>query len=94
MAERVKRTPAQLNAGIIVRKGEARPVRPSEQKAETTESDPLPRGTKNTIAITVRLDEARYRRLIAYGAEFFPRRTNQEIMVEALDAYLAQVTEV
>lgn len=93
MAERAKRTPAHLNAGIIVRKGEARPVRPPEQQAETTESAPLPKGTKNTIAITVRLDEARYRRLIAYGAAFFPRRTNQEIMVEALDAYLAQVTE-
>jgi hypothetical protein len=93
MAERAKRSPAQLNAGIIVRKGEARPVRPPEQNAETPQSAPLPKGTKNTIAITVRLDEARYRKLIAYGAEFFPRRTNQEIMVEALDAYLAQVTE-
>ena len=93
MAERAKRTPAHLNAGIIVRKGEARPARPPEQQAETTASALLPKGTKNTIAITVRLDEARYRRLIAYGAAFFPRRTNQEIMVEALDAYLAQVTE-
>jgi len=46
-----------------------------------------------TIEVTVRLDEERYRRLIRYGAQFAPRRTNQEILVEALDAYLKKIAE-
>ena len=41
--------------------------------------------------MTVRLDPERYKRLVAYGARFAPRRKNQEIFVEALDAYLATV---
>jgi hypothetical protein len=31
--------------------------------------------------------------LIAYGARFAPRKTNQEILAEALDAHLDQVAE-
>jgi hypothetical protein len=89
VAGKAKRNPAQLDAGIIVRKGEARPANALEQEEEMLPRSPMPRGTKNTIAITVRLDEERYRRLIHYGAQFFPRLTNQEIMVEALDEYLA-----
>ncbi len=50
-------------------------------------SPPTPRGTAGTIAVTVRLDPERYERLKIYGAK--GRRTNQDIMVEALDAYLA-----
>ena len=65
------RRSAQLDAGLIARKGKAKPA-----------------GTQNTVAVTVRLDEERYKRLIAYGAQFAPRRKNQEIFVEALDAYL------
>jgi hypothetical protein len=51
------------------------------------------RGTKGTVAVTVRLDEERYRRLVGYGARFTPRKTNQEILVEALDRYLEKVGE-
>jgi hypothetical protein len=90
MAERVKKAPAQLGAGIIARKGDARPTGVPERE-EGVEASPPPRGTKNTVAVTVRLDEARYRKLVAYGAEFYPRRTNQDILVEALDEYLARV---
>ena len=68
----------QLDAGLIARKGEAKPAA-------------MPAGTQNTIAVTVRLDADRYKRLIAYGARFAPRRKNQEIFVEALDAYLERV---
>jgi hypothetical protein len=50
-------------------------------------------GTKDTVAVTVRLDEARYHKLVGYGARFTPRKTNQDILVEALDAYLEQVAE-
>jgi hypothetical protein len=49
-----------------------------------------PHGTKNAIALTVRLDPERYRRLVAYAAGFVPRKTRQDILVEALDAYLDQ----
>ena len=84
-----RKNPAQLDAGIIARKGEARPADGTQRAGERSQPLPVPRGTKNTIAVTVRLDEERYRKLIAYGAQFFPRRTNQEILVEALDAYLA-----
>lgn len=43
------------------------------------------RGLHGTIAVTVRLDPTRYERLKVYGAR--ARRTNQEILVEALDNY-------
>jgi hypothetical protein len=53
----------------------------------------VPHGTKETVTLTVRLDQERYRRLVAYAAGFIPRKTHQEILVEALDAYLDQMTE-
>lgn len=84
-----KATP--LDADLIARKGEAAPAQiptpPSPPVAST------PHGTKDTIALTVRLDPERYRRLVAYAAGFLPRKTHQEILVEALDAYLDQVAE-
>ena len=43
------------------------------------------RGLHGTIAVTVRLDPARYERLKVHGARV--RRTNQEILVEALDDF-------
>jgi hypothetical protein len=78
---------APLGASLLVRKGEATPAKSETKTAQPSEAS-LPRGTKDTVAVTVRLDEARYHRLIEYGARFTPRRTNQEILVEALDAYL------
>jgi hypothetical protein len=78
---------APLNAGLLVRKGEAAPSS-SEPNASSAPEAPLPRGTKNTVAVTVRLDEERYHRLVGYGTRFTPRRTNQEILVAALDAFL------
>lgn len=49
------------------------------------------RGLHGTIAVTVRLDPRRYERLKVYGARF--RRTNQEILVEALDRYFRDIKE-
>jgi hypothetical protein len=46
---------------------------------------PAARGLQGTIAVTLRLDPARYERLKVHGAR--ARRTNQEILVEALDDY-------
>ena len=86
-----KRKVAHLDAALLARKGEAvptgTPVQVAEQSAETV----VPKGTKDTIAVTVRLDAERYRRLVSYGVRFVPRRTNQEMLIAALDAYLAQV---
>ena len=65
-----------LDAGLISRKGEARPG------AQVGAAG-------GTVAVTVRLDVDRYKRLVTYAAGFAPRRKNQEIMVAALDAYLA-----
>jgi hypothetical protein len=82
---------APLEADLIARKGEAAPARaptPASPPAST-----VPHGTKDTVALTVRLDQERYRRLVAYAAGFIPRKTHQEILVEALDAYLDQVAE-
>jgi hypothetical protein len=85
------RKAASLEADLIARKGEAAPA-----MAPTPSSMPaadVPHGTKDTIALTVRLDSERYRRLVAYAAGFVPRKTHQDILVEALDAYLNQVAE-
>jgi len=51
----------------------------------------LRQSPKETTAVTLRLDRDRYLRLVSYGARFMPRRTNQEMLIEALDAYLKQV---
>jgi hypothetical protein len=85
------RKAAPLDADLIARKGEAAPA-----QIPTPPSPPaaaVPHGTKDTVALTVRLDQERYRRLVAYAAGFVPRKTHQEILVEALDAYLGQVAE-
>jgi hypothetical protein len=82
-----KNKAAPLNAGLLVRKGEAAPASSAPASSSATEAT-LPRGTKDTVAVTVRLDEARCHKLVGYGARFTPRRTNQEILVAALDAYL------
>jgi hypothetical protein len=80
------RKTAPLSAGLLVRKGEATPATGNESPAPT-HTPPQPAGTK-TIALTVKLDPERYHKLIAYGARFTPRRSNQQIIVAALDAYL------
>ena len=71
------RQPA-MDAGLIARIGQAKPA-------------DMPAGIHNTVAVTVRLHPDRYKRVIAYGARIAPRRRNQEIFVEALDAYLKKV---
>jgi hypothetical protein len=77
------RKAAALHADLLVRKGDATPA-----TVETPVAAALPHGTKETVAVTVRLDAERYHRLVAYGARFAPRRTNQDILVAALDAFL------
>lgn len=90
---------SRLGSGLIVRKGEATPAVPSSvsetapavsvtSAAEISKpTAPVPKGVAGTVAITVRLDQERYERLKIHGAK--QRRTNQQILVAALDAYLA-----
>ena len=85
------RKAAPLDAGLIARKGEAASAQPPAPT--TTPASTVPHGTKDTIALTLRLDPERYRRLVAYAAGFVPRKTHQDILVEALDAYLDQLAE-
>jgi hypothetical protein len=86
-----KRKAASLDADLIARKGEAAPA--LAPTPTSTTASIVPHGTKDTVALTVRLDQERYRRLVAYAAGFVPRKTHQEILVEALDVYLDQVAE-
>jgi hypothetical protein len=87
------RKAASLEADLIARKGEAAPAMAPAPRTMPAASADVPHGTKDTIALTVRLDPDRYRRLVAYAAGFVPRKTHQDILVEALDAYLDQMTE-
>jgi hypothetical protein len=87
------RKAASLEADLIARKGEAAPAAATTPTTVPADSANVPHGTKDTIALTVRLDPDRYRRLVAYAAGFVPRKTHQDILVEALDAYLDQVAE-
>ncbi len=78
-----KSNPTPLGA-TLVRKGG--PVMPSVASASAPEAPPVAgRPPKlGTIAVTVRLDPDRYERLKAESTAL--RRTNQDIIVEALDA--------
>ena len=91
---------ARLEGGLIVRKGDAAPATAAPSAVATSQqsgrpaaptasisSAAMPKGIAGTIAITVRLDPERYERLKMHGARH--RETNQQIMVNALDAYLA-----
>jgi hypothetical protein len=82
-----KATP--LDADLIARKGEAAPAQPPVSTYPPATN--VLHGTKDTVALTLRLDPERYRRLVAYAAGFVPRKTHQDILVEALDAYLDQM---
>lgn len=96
------RNASRLDPDLIARKGEAAPAAPPRAPGPTAptqagpgaQADDAPmaaRGSHGTIAVTVRLDPRRYERLKVYGAR--RRRTNQEILVEALDRYFRDVEE-
>jgi hypothetical protein len=88
---------SRLEGGLIVRKGQAAPAiasapavvaspPPTAPPEVASSTAPPPKGIAGTIAVTVRLDPERYERLKMHGAR--RRRTNQQIIVAALDAYL------
>ncbi|HJS86012.1 MAG TPA: hypothetical protein VJ779_11195 [Acetobacteraceae bacterium] len=63
----------------------------TEAESRAAHAPGPPRGLHGTIAVTVRLDPRRYERLKIHGARL--RRTNQEILVEALDRYFRNIKE-
>lgn len=50
--------------------------------------DASPDRAPKPVALTLRLDPARYERLNAHAGQFVPRRSFQSILVELIDAYL------
>ena len=77
---------SELDARLCARKEEGAPsVRPGPEEARE-EPGMTSHSPSDTIAVTVRLDEARYVKLKVLGAR--TRRTNQEMLIVALDAYL------
>jgi hypothetical protein len=73
------RKTAPLDGGLITRKGQAAPA-----------SVPTASATKETIAVTVRLDPELYLALKGRGVSFRPRKTNQDMIVEAIKTYLGK----
>ena len=88
------RKTAPLDGGLIARKGVAVPAQAPVAARAVAEIPDTPRGTKDTIALTVRLDRELYLRLKRHGIGFRPRKTSQDILVEALKAYLAQAEDI
>ncbi len=77
--------PAGPAAELVARVAPTTPPTAANGPAPEEEARKPARGLHGTIAVTVRLDPARYERLKVHGARV--RRTNQEILVEALDGY-------
>ena len=71
------RKTAPLDGGLMTRKGQAAPA-----------AVPTATATKDTIAVTVRLETALYLALKGRGVSYRPRKTNQDMIVEAIKAYL------
>ena len=82
---------SQLDALVSARRGEgtlAVMPGPGDERGEPAMTS---QRARQTIAVTVRLDEDRYVKLKVLGAR--TRRTNQDILVAALDAYLQSAIE-
>lgn len=76
--------PTQLSSSLVARKGQASPA----VAAATPPPGNAPAAGGGALTpMTVKLDDARYRRLKNLGMRR-PRRSSQAIMVAALDAYL------
>jgi hypothetical protein len=76
---------AKLSGALLAQKGATGPL--VHRDDEARQSTPLPGGEgSKPIALTLKVDQARYEALRALGAR--TRRSNQEILLAALDAYL------
>jgi chromosome partitioning protein len=78
--DEMARKTAPLDGGLIARKGEASPA-----TVGVTRQDP--------IAVTVKLDPALYWDLKHLGMQTKPRKTNQDMIVAAVKAYVQQARQ-
>jgi hypothetical protein len=74
------RKTAPLDGGLIARKGEAVPAAVGSPRQEP-------------IAVTVKLDAELYWELKRWGMRTKPRKTNQDMIVEAIRGYLEQARD-
>jgi hypothetical protein len=79
---------APLESSLIARKGTAVPAQASPMTSATTVTAEKPR--EEPIALTVKLDPELYFQLKRRGMRTKPRKSNQQMMVEAIKAYLDQ----
>jgi hypothetical protein len=82
---------AALDSSLIARKGTAVPAQASPMMSPTTPTEEKPR--EEPIALTVKLAPELYFQLKRRGMRTKPRKTNQDMIVEAIKAYLAQAKE-
>jgi hypothetical protein len=81
---------AKLSGALLAQKGAAAPTATHSDVARQSASPRAPEGEGGKpIALTLKVDQARYETLKVLGAR--TRRSNQEILLAALDAYLARV---
>jgi hypothetical protein len=78
--EMATRKTAPLEGGLIARKGEAAPATVGSPRQEP-------------IAVTVKLNPDLYWELKQWGMRTKPRKTNQDMIVEAIQVYLRQARD-
>ena len=78
--------PAQLTGSVIRTKGEAAPSSAAPTPLAQEKGTPATAADTKRIAVTVRLSDEEYRKLKLHGIN--TRKSNQDIIVEALDAFL------
>jgi hypothetical protein len=80
---------APLDGSLIARNGTAVQPRRRRWRATTTAEQPR----EDPLALTVKLDPQLYFQLKRHGMRTKPRKTNQEMIVEAIKAYLGQAED-
>jgi hypothetical protein len=76
---------AKLSGALLAQKGAAAPA-VSDRDTARHSASPLEGHGSKPIALTLKVDQARYEALKVLGAR--TRRSNQEILLAALDTYL------
>jgi hypothetical protein len=77
---------APLEGSLIARKGAAVPAQASPMTSAATTTTEKPR--EEPISLTVKLDPELYFQLKRRGMRTKPRKSNQQMIVEAIKAYL------
>ena len=82
------RKTAPLHGSLMTRKGGAVPAQPATVASVALPTAEMSR--EEPIALTVKVDPELYFQLKRRGMRFKPRKSNQEMIVEAIRAYLSQ----